>query len=508
MGYKIKTIGNNNGALNELEEALRKSREEYRVLIEETPDLITRVDLEGRFLFVNQSAVTILGLAPEKCLGRVAFDYVSPEDREKTKAAFQVWLKSDAPVFAHENRIVGTDGQTHYMTWTIRPERDTFGNVIGFASTARDITERKKSEEELQKKKKLFHDFFESNPVATIITSPSGVIHMMNPAFSEASGFSVEEAVGRTTIELGFWNDPTDRENARIKIMEKGSINNLEVLYHAKSGQQLTWLLSSRLIDYDCEKRFLSTIQDVTAQRNAEEALRNLEQAKSNFIRIAAHELQTPLIAVLGYAELLENTDPIHINEEQKRYASIIRSNAEILSRLVNDLLDVERMQLGYHLSLVRENVSFADLIKNVVTSIKLKCPKHRFILAHTNSLPKTISADEDRISQVLNNLLINAVKYSPEGGIVEVSTTTDENSVSIAIRDYGLGMTPEQVAQIFDMFYRANPRNPLIGGLGLGMGIVKQIVEDHGGDLSISSNPGKGTTVTFTLPLESVDSL
>ena len=104
MSYEIKTIGKNNGALNELEEALRKSREECRALVEETPDLITRVDLEGRFLFVNHSAVTILGLAPEKCLGRVAFNFVHPEDREATKAAFHVWIKSDTPALTHESR--------------------------------------------------------------------------------------------------------------------------------------------------------------------------------------------------------------------------------------------------------------------------------------------------------------------------------------------------------------------------------------------------------------------
>ena len=104
-----------------------------------------------------------------------------------------------------------------------------------------------------------------------------------------------------------------------------------------------------------------------------------------------------------------------------------------------------------------------------------------------------------------MNNLLTNAVKFSPGGGIVEISTSTDGSTVTISVRDYGLGMTPEHVELVFDKFYRANPKNPQISGLGLGMNIVKQIVEEHGGEISISSNLGEGTTVTFTLPLEDI---
>jgi PAS domain S-box-containing protein len=370
-----------------------------------------------------------------------------------------------------------------------------------------DITDRKKAEADIQKREKLFRDFFESNPVPTIITSSSGNIHMINPAFSQASGFSVEEVIGETSQELGFWRDLTDRERMVAAIREDGLINNLEASFYTKNNQQLTCLVSSRAIEYEGEQRILSTVLDVTEQRNAEEALRKIDQAKNDFIRIAAHELQTPLVAVLGYAELLENSSQLHANEQQKHYASIISTNAEILSRLVNDLLDVERIQLGRFLSIVRENVSFAELIKKVITSITPKCPEHRFILTHANSLPESICIDEGRIAQVLNNLLTNAVKFSPEGGIIEISTTTDESTVTTSVRDYGLGMTPEHVELVFDKFYRANPENPQISGLGLGMNIVKQIVAEHGGEISISSNLGEGTTVTFTLPLEDIAS-
>jgi signal transduction histidine kinase len=160
-------------------------------------------------------------------------------------------------------------------------------------------------------------------------------------------------------------------------------------------------------------------------------------------------------------------------------------------------------MQLGCPLRIVRENVALSELIKKAIASITLKCPTFRFILTHAKSLPKSMYIDASRITQALHNLLINAVKYSPDGGIVEVATTTGESSVSISIKDYGLGMTTEQVEQIFDKFYRANPGDARIGGLGLGMTIVKQIIEDHNGDITISSNPGKGTTVTLTLPIE-----
>jgi signal transduction histidine kinase len=150
----------------------------------------------------------------------------------------------------------------------------------------------------------------------------------------------------------------------------------------------------------------------------------------------------------------------------------------------------------------LREAVSLAELLKKATTSFSLKHTEHRFTLTHVNPLPEISHVDKYRVTQVVNNLLDNAVKYSPGGGSVNITTKTDQRQSTISISDQGMGMTSEQVEKIFDRFYRANPRSAQSSGLGLGMYIVKNIIEGHGGEVSVSSCPGIGTTIAFTLPI------
>jgi PAS domain S-box-containing protein len=506
FGYDIKIIfALAKLILNLQVKTMPHEHERFRMMVEDSQDWFWEFDENANFTYASPRIRDLLGYEPEELIGQNAFDLMDADEAERVRKHFDPIAKKYLPFNNLQNTNLHKDGHEVVIESSGTPIFDEKGWFRGYRGIDRDITDRIKAEADLLKRKKLFRDFFESNPAATIVTSPSGMIHMINPAFEMASGFSAEEVVGRTSQELGFWREPGDRERMVSAIMEHGSINNLEASFYPKDKQPMTLLVSSRAVEYDGEKRILSALIDVTAQRKAEETLRKLDQAKNEFIKTAAHELQTPLVAVLGYAELLENTDPIDISAQHKRYASIIRKNAEILSRLVHDLLDVESIQLGRRLSIVREDVSFSGLINKAIASITPKCPEHRFVLTHANSLPETMRLDEDRIIQVLHNLLINAVKYSPEGRIVELATTTEERSVSISVRDYGLGMTREQIEQMFDKFYRADPNNPQVGGLGLGMTIVKQIVEDHGGNIYISSVPGEGTTVTLTFPRENV---
>ncbi len=477
----------------------------FKKMVEDSQDWFWEFDENANFTYVSPRIKDLLGYEPEDLIGLNAFDLMNADEAERVHKHFDPIAHKYLPFKNLQNTNLHKDGHEVVIESSGTPIFDEKGRFHGYRGIDRDITDRIKAEAELLKRKKLFRDLFESNPAAAIITSPSGTIHMVNSAFMKASGFSAEEVVGRTSQELGFWSDLSDRERMVSAIMEHGSINNLEASFYPKHKQPMTLLVSSRAIEYDGEKRILSVLIDVTGQRKAEETQRQLEKAKSDFIKTVAHELQTPLIAILGYAELLENTDQLHINEQQKQYASIIRINAEALSRHIKDMLDIENVQLERSLNIVKNNVSIAKLIKTSISSITPKFSEHKFILTHANRLPEVMFIDEGRITQVLNNLLINAVKYSPEGGNVEVSTSTDSNRITISITDNGLGMTPKQAERIFEPFYRANPENAQIGGMGLGMCIVKKIVEDHGGDISISSILGEGTTVTFTLPLVDV---
>ena len=463
-----------------------------------------RVGEPFNLTFVSENLTSRFGIDAKLCLHNPDFwrELIHPDDIE---CVFEDYVNvSTNGYHKHEYRVRKGDGDYLWVLDELRLVRDSSGRPLEVIGSWLDITARKKTERALQKSEALLRDFFQANPVATIITSTDGIVHMVNPAFTEHTDFTEEEVVGRTAQELGFWRIPEDRERMVSAIQEFGFIDNLESQFYGKGDQPLTCLVSSRVVDFGGEVRILSTVHDVTEQRKAEAELLKLDQAKSVFISTAAHELRTPLIAIVGYSELLENEAGLPLEDEQKQeYLSIIQSNAEMLNRLVDDLLDIGRIQIGRSLGVVLKEAQLSEVIEKVVGSLKVKNERHRITVVHTNPLPEIGWFDPGRITQVLYNLLSNALKYSPQGGNIEIRTTSVPGTISVAVVDQGQGMSPALVENVFDRFYRGEDVDAETHGLGLGMGIVKQIIEDHGGEIVVKSRLGEGTKVTFTLPLK-----
>ncbi len=471
-----------------------------------------RVGEPFNFTFVSENVSALFGFNTKNCLNNPGFwrELIHPDDLECVFADYIGISSND--YHKHEYRLRKKDGDYLWVLDELRLVRDVMGRAQEVIGSWLDISDRKETEKALQQSESLFRDFFQSNPVATIISSPDGVVHMVNPAFTDHTDFTPEEVIGRTAQDLGFWGIPEDRERMVAAIRESGFIDNLESQFYGKGGRSMTCLVSSRAVDFGGGIRILSTVQDVTEQRKAELALLKLDQAKSDFIATAAHELRTPLIAIVGYSELLENTAKRPLSEKQKEeYLGIIQSNAEVLNRLVEDLLDVGRIQIGRSLGVAIQEAQLAEVIENVVGSLRVKNDRHQIQVVHSNPLPEKLWFDPGRITQVLYNLLSNAIKFSPRTGAIKLQTATAAETVFVAIVDQGRGMTAEQVEHIFDRFYRGEcadveTLDPSVG-LGLGLGIVKQIIEDHGGDIAVASRPGEGTTVTFSLPIKPVTS-
>lgn len=462
-----------------------------------------RADRDFGATFVSDNITPLFGYSQADCLESADFwrSNIHPEDVGPILDAYPVLFAKDYHV--HEYRFRCKDGQYKWVRDEVRLLRDAEGNPAEIIGSWIDISERKEAETALRKSEALFREFFHANPVPTIVSSASGIVHMVNPAFTRTTGFSSADVIGKTAQEMGFWRQPEDRERMVAAIREHGAIDNLESLFFGKNQKPMTCQISSRAIELEGELRILSIVNDVTEQRIAEEALRKLDKAKSEFISAVAHELRTPLVAVIGYCELLEGAAGKTFPEEQRAdFIAIIQSNAELLNRLVDDLLDIGRIQIGKSLGIVCRESRLAEVIGGVVDSLRLKSHMHDLVIVHDNPLPEVLSMDSGRIRQVLNNLIINAIKYSPHGGMIRVRTATGEDRVEVSVVDQGLGMTPQQVERIFDRFYRVDFSNAETSGLGLGMSIVKQIIQDHGGEVAVSSRLGEGTSVTFTLPI------
>jgi signal transduction histidine kinase len=222
---------------------------------------------------------------------------------------------------------------------------------------------------------------------------------------------------------------------------------------------------------------------------------------KSEFISTAAHELTTPLATIVGYSELLLQ-EPDIAADRCREALSYINHKGWALSRIVDEILNVSRIESGQGIPINRDLHDINEIVRNTVASAKMMSQRHTFETVLPGS-PVQIMVDEGKIVQVIENILSNGIKYSPEGGPIMVRGEITCNGYILAICDRGIGMTSEQVAKVFDKFYRADCSNTAIGGTGLGMSIVKHFIEAHGGTVEVESAPGTGTTVCLTLPLE-----
>jgi signal transduction histidine kinase len=240
-------------------------------------------------------------------------------------------------------------------------------------------------------------------------------------------------------------------------------------------------------------------LHDVTRERE-------LDRMKNAFLGMAAHELNTPLASILGFSELLTSADSAARLTPQQReeYLQLIHGKGLDLSRLVDDLLDISRVEAGQSLALDCQAMRLDDLVREVLQHYQGKNPRHRFEL-HCVTAQTAIQADPVRIRQVLNNLVSNAVKYSPQGGVIKVVVADGRaGRCRFSVIDEGIGMTAEQVEHSFDSFYRADSSNTAVQGAGLGMSIVRHIVQAHRGEIWLESQLGLGTSVHVELPLRS----
>ncbi|MEJ2698899.1 MAG: ATP-binding protein, partial [Desulfuromonadales bacterium] len=328
-----------------------------------------------------------------------------------------------------------------------------------------------------------------------IVTDAAHRVILMNPTAEDfldvscatTSGRLLGEAVPiralRETVKAAFASDKTvNLAEFELPSREKDSLRVIQArtsLVHGKRRKKTG---------------AITILQDITRQRE-------IDRLKSEFISTAAHELRTPLTSIQGFSEVLleeENLAP----DEQRKYISYIHDQARALGKIVGDLLDISRVETGRMLSLQRVARPVGPCIREIEPFLRWQPPSYRFKIELADEYVQWC-VDAGKITQVMENLLSNAVKYSPGGGLIRVDGRLQGDSYAVSVCDQGRGMTPDQVTRVFDKFFRADASNTAVGGIGLGMSIVKNIVEAHGGNIEVESEPGRGTTVTFSIPLK-----
>lgn len=339
----------------------------------------------------------------------------------------------------------------------------------------------------------------EDLPVPVFYKDKAGRMLGCNRAFADFWGRSVDTIIGRSADELYPPEDANLHCGKDAEALEGERPLAYEHVVVGADGKRHDMVFHKTLYrDEDGKPAgIIGVMHDVTLQREA-------NRLESEFVSTVAHEFQTPLATILGFSELLNN-NALGENDRAEALKTIIRKS-EALSQMVDELLDMARLENGQPMIIEKEDCDLVGLLDEIITGFRRRVASHVFHFEKP-AAPLVVPADCKKLTRIIENLLSNAVKYSGAGSAVHIGAGMAGDRCRIAIRDEGVGMTPEQVKQVFDKFYRANATNKAPAGTGLGLFIVRSIVEAHRGEVRIDSSPGRGTTVTVFLPCQPAES-
>jgi PAS domain S-box-containing protein len=336
------------------------------------------------------------------------------------------------------------------------------------------------------------------SPDIIIFTDPEGRISLFNAGAERVLGYAAAEVMGKPATDL--YMDPTQRPVVLAKLATEGEVIGREVRLRAKDGRPVT--VSLTISPYrDAEGRVIGTVgisKDITAAKRLEEALRTSNQELENFVYAISHDLQTPLRAIHGFADLLLKRVKDKLEERERHFVERIQAGTQRMAFLINDLLEYSRIERITH---PFEAVPMEEVLAEVLEDISVPLQQSHAAMRREGSLP-VVWADRVRMVQVWTNLLTNAIKFAKPGAPphVAVRHREDEREFTFLVQDDGIGIPPEFHARVFDLFRRLHTQEQY-EGTGVGLAIVKRIVEFHKGRVWVESAEGRGSTFFFTIP-------
>jgi PAS domain S-box-containing protein len=371
----------------------------------------------------------------------------------------------------------------------------------GIIFTAADISEMIRAEKELRNaldETKTAHQHLNailySVTAGLIVIDQDGLILMINPAAEVLLDLKVGAVIGSPVVEVIAGPEFLEGVRCALTGVERPAPIQLSLDNAPESKHIYLQIKVAPLKDIRGEVHGAVVIlHDVTREHE-------INQMKDEFISTAAHELRTPMTSILGYTELmLEQIEQFEIGQ-LREFLQIICDRSMALSQIISDMLDLSRVQSGRLISLEQFSGDLVELVRQILPSYKYNDSQCKIIVNVDEEFPPVLF-DPHKMTQVFDNLISNAVKFSPDGGTINVVLQTTPDGIIVTIEDQGLGMSPEQQERVFDKFYRADSSNTAVSGLGLGMSLVKSIIEGHGGRIWVESEVGVGTAVYFTLP-------
>lgn len=482
-------------------------RELFDEVISNIPIYVFWKDREGRYLGCNQRFASVAGVgSKENIVGKTDYDLTwRREEVESRRRYDRVVMEKRVPLLDVEETQLQPDGKEAVFLTSRVPLANEWGEVAGVLAICADITQRKRAEKELRESRDRAQAILLASLDAIVEMDEKGIITGWNPQAEEMFGWPVEEAVGKRLSETII---PPPMREAHEKGLKhflqtgEGPILNrrIEVMARHRDGHEFPVQLAVTPILLRGTHTFTAFIEDISERRKAEEALRESDRMKTEFVTAVAQEFSAPLTSTQEFCQLLMTREDLS-SAEQREFVGSICQRSVGLAKIVADILDIAHIEAGHDLSLDLTPCTVKEIFSQAKPFLATWSTRHRLdiTLAEEGTL---LNVDKAKMGQILENIISNAIKYSPEGSLVRIRGDRVSQGYRISVADEGIGMTEEQAAKVFEKFYRADAPRTAVGGVGLGMSIVKHIVEAFGGEIRVESALGRGTTVSVTLPV------
>lgn len=463
-----------------------------------------RMDVRNNILKWSDENFRIFGIPEGTPLTYQSFlDAIHPADRESVDKAWKEALTGKP--YDIEHRLI-VDQKIKWVRELAELEFDEHGMLRGGFGTTEDVTDIKSAQEALQNERAFLRQIIDAAPSLIFVKDLKGRFLLGNEALAQCYGTSPENLIG--LIDENF--NPNADELAHFHQDDLDVINSCkakqipeEKVTHADGSIHWYSTVKIPLINGDnsCDK-LLGVATDITERKRAEEALRLVNRRKDEFLAMLAHELRNPLAPIRNAVQLLKIQE---ITEPKLAWScNVIDRQVTHMARLLDDLLDMARIMQG-KIRLKFERLELSDIVNNAVETSRplIESRDQQLIISQTTMPPQWINGDRIRLAQVLSNLLNNAAKYTGEGGKIMLSVTRKDADVVIEVQDTGIGIATDILPQIFDLFTQADHTLAHSqGGLGIGLTLVRQLVEKHGGTVTAkSAGVGQGSTFTVRLP-------